>query len=829
LSKLFPHIIAVVVFLIVAVIYCRPALQGMVLQQSDITHWKGAIHESQIYKETHGEYPLWTNALFSGMPAFQIGYPANNVVPWIVHRILTLQLPVPIQFFFLACICFYFLALCLRVKPYVAILGALAFAYATYNPIIISVGHDTKMWSIAYMPALLGSFLLIYRRKYWIGTALAALFTSVIIAVNHLQITYYIFLTIGIVTLFYFVQWILKKEWKHLVLSAVFAIGATAIGVLTNAVTLFSTYDYQKETIRGGASDLTDTTGTIKSKTGLDKDYALSYSLGISEPFVLMVPRMFGGSSGYPAAIGGGGYREMDESNSKTVETVQNLPRELAQQIAGMSTLYWGGIDGVGTSGPPYVGAIICFLAVLGMFILDNRYKWWAFTAIVLTIMMSWGKYFDTFNTFLYNDLPFYNKFRAPSMIMVIPQLLLPMLAVLCVDRIVRADDKRSLFPEFKKGLIAMGAIFVVLLILYFSFDFLSPEDKANISNIRNTAPDAYSTVKPFFDALAEDRKSLMIGDIFRSLLYILVAAGTLYLIIRKILKPVWAVVLLTVFAFVDVISIDSKYLNVENYQDEEENMAGFVKSPADEEILKDTSFYRVFNFSPSAFSESYTSYYYNSVGGYHPAKLKIYQDLIERQLSKSNMNVLNMLNTKYFIQKDERGITQKYQRNDSALGNCWFVKSIKFVKNDDEEMAALDHFNPADTAVIQESFHASIPILPQADSNASIRLVKNDNDKITYTYSASANQFAVFSEIYYPRGWKAFMDGKELAIVKVNYVLRGLALPPGQHTIEFRFEPESYKTGRQLTTIFSVLLLLLLTAGAYFEWKSNRTSAAKA
>ncbi|HEU4609931.1 MAG TPA: hypothetical protein VFS31_17545, partial [Chitinophagaceae bacterium] len=429
------------------------------------------------------------------------------------------------------------------------ILGALAFAYATYNPIIISVGHDTKMWSIAYMPALLGSFLLIYRGKYWAGAALTALFTSVIIAMNHLQITYYIFLTIGIVTLFYFIRWLLNKEWKHLLLSMVFAVVAIVTGVFTNAVTLFSTYDYQKETIRGGPSDLTDTTKTVKSKTGLDKDYALSYSLGLSEPFVLMVPRMFGGSSSYPAAIGGGGYREMDEDKSKTVEALQNLPREVAQQVAGMSSLYWGGIDGVGTSGPPYVGAIICFLAILGMFILDNRYKWWALTAIILTIMMSWGQYFDAFNTFLYNHLPFYNKFRAPSMIMVIPQLLLPMLAVLCVDRIIRTNDKRSLFPEFKKGLVATGVVFVVLLLLYFSFDFLSAADKANIKNIRNMAPEAYNTVKPFFDALVADRKSLMMGDIFRSLLYILVAAGAMYLVIRNTLKPVWAVALITVFA----------------------------------------------------------------------------------------------------------------------------------------------------------------------------------------------------------------------------------------------------------------------------------------
>ena len=471
-SMLLPHIIAVALFLIVAAVYCRPALQGEVLYQHDITHWKGSIHQSEIYKEAHGHYPLWTNALFSGMPAFQIGYPANNYIPWIFHSVLTLGLPVPIQFFFLACICFYFLVLVLRINPYIGIMGSLAFAYATYDPVIISVGHDTKMWCIAYMPAVLGSFLLIFRGKYWLGAALAALFTSVIIAMNHLQITYYTFLVIGIAAIYYLVIWIKNHQWKHLALAAVFSLGAMMVGVLSNAVTLFSTYDYQKETIRGGSSDLTDSSSHIvKSKTGLDKDYALSYSMEISEPFVLMVPRMFGGSSEYPSAVGGSGYKEMDENNSKTVETLQSMPQQLTQQLSRYSTLYWGGIEPT-TSGPPYTGAIICFLAIVGMFVLNNRYKWWIFAAVVITILMSWGQYFDSFNTFLYNYLPFYNKFRAPSMIMVVPQLLLPMLAVLTVNEFVTVKDTAVLKAMFRKGLIATGVVFFSI-VLYSIFQWI--------------------------------------------------------------------------------------------------------------------------------------------------------------------------------------------------------------------------------------------------------------------------------------------------------------------------------------------------------------------
>lgn len=812
LSRLLPDIIAVAIFLIVAAIYCRPALQGQVLYQHDITHWKGSIHQSEIYKETHGQYPLWTNALFSGMPAFQIGYPANNYIPWIIHSILTLGLPVPIQFFFLACICFYFLTQVLRINPYVGIMGSLAFAYATYDPVIISVGHDTKMWCIAYMPAVLGSYLLIFRGKYWLGGALAALFTAVIIAMNHLQITYYTFLVIGIAAIYYLVVWIKNREFKHLALAAVFSIGAMIVGVLSNAVTLLSTYDYQKETIRGGSSDLTDSTSHIvKSKTGLDKDYALSYSLGIAEPFVLMVPRMFGGSSG---------SSDIDESKSKTVEALQNMPQQLSQQLSPYFNLYWGGIE-PSTSGPPYVGAIICFLAILGMFVLSNRYKWWIFAAVVITILMSWGLYFDSFNTFLYNHLPFYNKFRAPSMIMVVPQLLLPLLAVMTVNEFVSATDRVVLKERFRKGLIATGIAFLVLFLLYFSLDFLNTNDSNLLKQVRGmNQPQIYEQVKIFMDALVSDRKSLFMGDIFRSLIYILLAAGVLFLLIRNTLKPIWAIILLIALSFADIITIDSKYLNADNYKDKEESNASFVKTPADEQILKDTTFYRVFNMSGDAFQENYTSYYYNSIGGYHPAKLRLYQDIIERQIAKSNIAVLNMLNTKYFIQKDAQGQTQKYQKNDGALGNCWFVKNISFVKNADQEMSALDHLNPKDTAVVQDTYRVSIPFMPAGDTTGSIRLIKNDNDVVTYFSSSTSNQFAVFSEVYYKSGWKAFIDGKETPIVKTDYVLRGLPIPAGQHQIIFKFEPESYYKGKSLTTIFSIILVLLLAAGLFMEWR---------
>lgn len=810
-QKILPHLIAVVVFLLVAVIYCRPALEGKVVNQSDITQWKGSIQQSIEYKQQHGHYPLWTNALFSGMPAFYIGYDANNVIPWFVHGLLTLHLPIPIQFFFLACICFYFLCIVLRVNPYLGIFGALSFAYATYNPIIISVGHDTKMWSIAYMPALLASILLIYNRRYWIGAALTAVFTSVMVAMNHPQIAYYFFLAAGIMTLFFLVQWIQAKDFKHLTKALSFTIIAGVIGLLTNAVSLMSTYEYQKESIRGGHSDLT-VNQQGQSKTGLTKEYSFAYSMEIAEPFVMMVPRMFGGSSD----------KNEKGDDSKAMEALTSMPQELQQQMP--LSYYWGGIGG--TSGPPYVGAIICFLAILGMFVLDGKHKWWIFTAVILTIMMSWGKYFEGFNTIFYNYFPLYNKFRAPSMILVVPQLLLPMLAVLTVNKIALAEDKTSLFPLLKKGLVATGIVFVVLFILYMSFSFLSENDRAILKQVAGmNQPQLSQAINSFFDGLKADRKSLMLGDIFRSLGFALAGLFVIYALLKKWLKPVPAFILLSVMGLIDLLSIDSTYLNNDNFVEQVENESVFQKTAADEAILADKSYYRVFNLAGNAFTENITSYYYNSVGGYHTARLRLYQDLIENQLSKPNINlpVFNMLNTRYFIQKDGSGLTQKYQRNDSALGPVWFVKSVRFVKNADEEMKALDAFNPKDTAIVQESFKSLVGNNASFAGSGSIQLVKNDNDLVQYKSSSTSNEFAVFSEVYYPAGWKAFIDGKESPIAKANYVLRGMVIPAGNHNIEFRFEPRGYIVGNKITLVFSFLLIVLLALGIFFEVKRKQ------
>ena len=824
-KKLVPHAVAVLVFLVVAFIYCKPVIEDKVVSQSDVTQWKGSAQQSVEYAKTHdGVYPLWTNSMFSGMPTFQISYSANNKVPWMAHNIFSLGLPKPVNFFFLASICFYFLCVVLGVRTVFGILGALAFAYCTYNPVIISVGHDTKMVSIAYMPALLASIILIYEKKYWLGAGLTALFTSVLISQNHPQIDYYLFLAVGIMTIFYAVRWIQNKEWRHLGLVVAFTIVAAITGVLTNAVTLFSTYEYQKETIRGGGTALFDSTSNKENvKGGLTKDYALSYSMNITEPFVMMVPRMYGGSSD---------HLEVSEEDSKAIEKLRGYPQEVQQQVTPLLNFYWGGMvkdTDIGTSGPPYIGSIICVLAILGMFLLDGRHKWWILTAVGLTIMMSWGSYFDALNGFLYKYFPLYNKFRAPSMILVVSQLLIPVLAVLCLNKIAETTDKKTLLPLFKKGLIAIGSTFALLFIIYMMSDFMSASDNTVMRQLKGAAdPQALQVVSDFFEGLREDRKGLMMGDILRSLGFSLVALLLVFLALRKTIGTMALGVGLIILTLIDLITIDVKYLNYENYREKLDNESVFTKTKADNEILADKSYFRVFNYSGNAFKDGITPYHYNSIGGYHAAKISIYQDLIEHKFSKplSNTYILNMLNTKYFIQKDRNGQTQGYQKNDSALGNCWLIKSIHYVKDADAEMNALGTFNPKDTAVIQESFKSSIPFEPVYDSSASITLIKNDNDIVTYSFNAANNQFAVFSEVYYKSGWKAYIDGKEAPIVKVNYVLRGLAIPAGKHEIKFEFKPQGYYKGRSLTSIFSIVLLVVLATGIFMEWRNRNQNA---
>jgi len=821
---LFPHAIAIIIFFVVALIFCKPAIEGKVLQQHDVTQWKGMAQNSFQYKDKNGHFPLWTNGIFSGMPAYQItGISDNPISVGYIGLLFNGGLPKPAGAFFLACLCFYFLTQVLRVNSYAGIIGALAYAYATYNPIIIGAGHDTKMNAIAYIPSVIASLILIYEKKYLWGAATTALFTALLLGANHLQITYYSLIMIIFMSIGFAVKCIQEKDFKHLYQSAGIAIIAALLGIMINATTLLTTYEYSKKTIRGGS--ILANGKTSATKTGLSTDYALSYSIYKTEPLVMMFPHIYGGSSN---------QLEVPEDKSKAVEALQQMPQQLSQQIQSALQFYWGGIES-GTSGPPYAGAIICFFALIGFVLVDKKYTYWIGALVAFTFLLSSGKYFEEFNLMMLKILPMYDKFRAPSMILVIPTFLFCMLATLAIQKILSEQNKELLWKQYKKGLMVVASIFAIALIVYMASDFTSEGDRMLTKQV-NTIPDAAqresisASVKQFTNGLIEDRKGLFLGDLLRTLLFCAVAGGAVFALIKTKVNNLIILAVIGIFAMIDIFSINTKYLNSNNYQDAGEYETTFTPSAADNQIMKDTSYYRVLNLTQGisgAFnSGALTAYYHKSVGGYHPAKLSIYQDLIEKQLYNfpNCLPVLNMLNTKYLILPDQQTGAPIVQENSNALGACWFVKGLRFEKGPAEVMNALTFFTPKDTAIVEEKYKTELQTINLADSTSSISLVNNNNDEIIYRSTSSTQNFAVFSEIFYDKGWIATIDGKESAIIKTNYVLRGLIVPAGKHEIAFNFKPASFYAGNKAAIGSSVIIWLLLIVAIGSSFRKNKS-----
>jgi len=765
-KTLTPHLIAVAVFLIVALIFCKPALEsGVVLQQSDVTAVESMRHQSDVYKEKHGVFPLWASSMFSGMPAYNIVF-EGPVSPFqYINKTLQLWLPKPFNFFFLCCISFYFFCLCVRIRPNVAIFGSLAFAYATYNPILVVAGHDTKLLAMAYAPAVLGSVLLLFDKKYIAGFIATAVFTTMHVMQNHQQISYYLFLVIGIMTLFFLAKWVKEKEFAHIGKVLPLAIGAALFGVLINAVILFPVYDYSKYSKRGGQLVMDDKANASDSKTtnnktvGLSRDYAFQWSNTKSEGLNILFP----GVNGY------GGYAsKRDEEynifpklteNSHSVAYLEeklNVPEDQALNIAANLSLklYWG--DKPGTTGPAYLGVVVCCLFVLGMFFLDNKHKWWILTASLVGIILAMGKNLPSVNNFLFDYLPIYNKFRTPEMAMVIPQFLFPILGVMAVQKIVDADytDGKK---KYKWSVITMAIIFAIAGLLYFSFDysnenkertreiaaaFAKPDSSLNnklqsinekyqpltdnrvyeellfqIANNQNIQ-DPVSLSKGYVNALRKDRQAFFGSDIVKALFFTILTLGLIGLFIYKKINTGILLVALPLLVLIDLLPIGMKYVNEKSFETEDKyKFNEFSESDADKMILQDKDpNYRVFDMAGGdPFQDSRPSYFHKSIGGYHPAKIGIYDDLAAYQLNgRLNPGVLNMLNAKYIVQKSADGKNANAIRNPGALGNCWFVKGVKFVKGPAEEMKALDNFNPVDRAVWMKVLKTSFQALLQ-------------------------------------------------------------------------------------------------------------------
>lgn len=825
LKKILPHAIAIAIFAIVTLMFFSPILDGKKIRQGDIMQHKGMSKEVMDFREKYGEEPLWTNSMFGGMPAYQVStiFKSNLVEPLL--NFMSLGLPHPVRSVFFMMAGFYLLMIVFGVNPILATGAAIAYGLSTYTILCIEAGHNSKVYAMAFMAPVLAGFFMIMRGEIWKGIPVFALMLAIQITCNHPQITYYLFMILLALGIFYLINFAKEKKLlyfgKYIAILAISAI----IAVSPSLNNLITTYDYAKYTIRG-KSELKQ--GDKSNQTsGLDKDYATQWSYGVSETFNLLVPNFKGGGSG---AFG--------NSNKDALEKVDV---QFRQPISGMDT-YFG--DQTFTSGPTYIGAIFIFLFVLGMIIISNPMKWPIFAITVIAIMLSWGRNFMGFSDIFFDYFPMYNKFRTVTMILVIPMLTIPFIGVWALKLI--ADDPKILTEKKKQFYIAFGLTGGLSLLFYIApgifTEFFKAGEIEDLNGQLKKANFSPSQATEFLDNLEIARKSLLQSDAIRSFIFILLFAGTLF---YYSIKKFSANILFGIFGalmFIDLWSIDSRYMGKENYIKANLMDIPYQPSAADQSILADKSLgYRVLNISLSTFNDASTSYFHRSLGGYHGAKLRRYQELIENQITPdmqklfaifnnnptdssinaglSSLQSLNMLNTRYIIyNKDQMPLT-----NRMAYGNAWLVNEIKMVENADEELASINQFNLKNTAIVDQRFSDEINnFKPTKDESGSIELVDYKANHLTYNYKASSEQMVVFSEIYYEKGWNAYVDGVLTPHFRANYVLRAMRLPAGEHKVEFKFEPALFKTGETISYAGSILLYLLVAGSAFMAFKKK-------
>ncbi|MBE2290645.1 MAG: YfhO family protein [Chitinophagaceae bacterium] len=794
LKKFKQDILVIVGFALLALLYCYPQLQGKKLNQHDNISWQGMAQEAKNYHETTGKDALWSNSMFGGMPTYTtyVGAANTNYTGY-VQTVLQ-SVGKPAYFFFIAMLCFYLLMRVLNINKWLSMVGAIAYAFSTYNAIIISVGHETKMLTMGYLPAAMAGLYLVYREKWLTGAAVLGLSFALIFSNNHFQVIYYSFIMFGFFGLVMLYVAIKEGRLKQFFISSGIAAVTMAAGIGPSMPSLLTTAEYAKETMRGGASELSG--HDKKENGGLDKEYAFRWSNGIGETFCLMIPYLYGGSSG-----------EAAEKAPKTLEAIGGGADQLP--------LYWGPQPFL--SGPVYFGAIVCFLFVLGIFAVRSPHKWWIIAASAACVVLSWGKNMESINFFLFDHLPYLNKFRTPSMALVIPQFLFPLLGIWGVQEILdRRDD-----PQTWKNIKLAAGITAGICILIgvggsMFFDFTGGSDD-------RLQPEMVKLLK-------EDRVALAMRSGLTSAVFILLAAGMLWAYLKDRIKSSALFVGLGVLVVIDLLPMSNNYLNESNYVDASEYETIFQPRDVDMAIMKDPDpYYRVLDLTRDPYNDAVQAYFHKCVGGYHPAKMEIYQDLIDRQMSRGfNGQVLNMLNTKYIIAGQKGGAPQVIP-NPTACGNAWFVNEIKWVNTADDEMNALNApqigdtalpagaFSPMNTVVLRTRFkemvgNASIG----KDSSASIKLNKYGLDELSFTSTNSKEGIAVFSDIYYPKGWKAYVDDKETPIMRANYVLRAVKVPAGNHKIEFRFKPDSFYTGQKVAFVSSIVLVLLCLGALY-------------
>ena len=801
-KKFLPYIVAIAIFALASIIYFHPVLKGQKLNQSDITQFTGMVKEINDFRADKNTEPYWTGASFSGMPSYQVSAYYPNDFVRTLDRALRF-LPRPADYTFLYFLSFFVLMMALKVEWRLAILGALSFGFSTYLIIIFGAGHNAKAHAIAYMPLVLAGVLWVFQKRYILGFIITGLAMALEIYTNHPQMTYYLGFCLIILGIVELINAIKEKVLPQFIKQSVIIIAAVLLGVGANSSRLMAMKEYGDYSTRGKSELTIKPDGSKKeASVGLDKAYITEYSYAKLETFNLLVPRF----------MGGGTLEQLGENSNFYQLLEQKAGKKVAKDYSKQALTYWG--DQTIIEAPAYIGAVIFFLFFLGFFLVKGRLKNWLVAATIFSILMSWGRNFDVLTNFFIDYFPLYNKFRAVSSIQVIAELCVPLLGVLALKEFFSStisSDKK--LQSLKKAVYVFGGLIVVGFLLAHGF--------STFEGIRDSQ---YDQLPGLIDAIISDRKSMLLTDSLRSLVFGLLTAGVLWMLLKGILKKGIAILVIALFILVDLISIDKKYLNEDDFKPSRKIEKPFTATNADKVILQDKSHFRVGNFTVNPISDGSTSYFHQSIGGYHAAKMMRYQELFDYQIAENNMQVLNMLNTKYFIVGNDKGEVQA-QLNPDANGNAWFVERVKVVNSANEEMQALDSLNTKQVAVFHNSREKQkdLKFPKEIDSTASIALLNYDVTSLTYQSKTVKEQFAVFSEIYYKDGWNAYLDGVLTPHYRVNYVLRGMKVPAGKHTIEFKFEPKVIQQGKIISLSSYALLLLIPIGWVFYEKKKKK------
>jgi len=801
-KKLLPHLIVVIAFIAVALAYFSPVLQGKVIYQSDIAQYVGMAKQQNDFRESENQEPYWTDAAFGGMPTYQLGanYPYNFVKE--IDRTIRF-LPRPADYLFLYFIGIYILFLVLKIDYKIAFLGALAFGFSTYLIIILGVGHNAKAHAIAYMPMVLAGIIHTFKGNYFSGSLLFTIAMALEINANHPQMTYYLLLLVLVLGLVYLIDFYKKKNIPQFFKSLGFMVIGVLIAVGVNATSLMATHEYGEFSTRGKTGLTINTDGTEKEqKAGLEYDYITEYSYGIAESFNLFIPRFMGGSSS----------EKLDE-DSESYQALLKIganPQQAKDFVDGAPT-YWGDQTYIGA--PAYIGASLVFLFIFALFLIRGRLKWWIVGGSILALILSWGDNFAFLTKFFINYVPLYNKFRAVSSIQVIIELCVPILGIYALAQVFsQKHSKEEVLDALKKStMVAGGLALVFLLFKSMLFDFTGNRDRMLIEQM---GPD-------FVRSLREDRKSIFTEDTLRSLFFVLACAGMLWAFVKEKLTKNIAIAGMGVLILVDLIAVDRRYVNNDDFVSKIAMEQPFQQNEADAQILQDEGHYRVLDVSGSPFNSARASYFHKSIGGYHAAKPGRIQDLFDFHIATGNQEVLNMLNTKYVIISNQGKVMS--QLNPDANGNAWFVNSVDVVNDANEAILALDSLQSKKHAIVEQEFADKLPRKRfEENSDDIIKLKSYNPNELAYDYNVAKDRVAVFSEIYYPYGWKAYVDGQEIEHFKANYVLRAAVLPKGEHELVFKFEPEVVQKGSIITLTSGVILLVLILLGFFFKYRKK-------